>query len=176
MDPRSPCPALIRIGELAKATGTTVQAIRYYERQGLIQPAARKASGYRAFGRETIEAVQFIRHAQTIGFKLAEIGELLRLRRQVASVGSRGKDEVRQAVQAKRDDVARRIQQLQTVQSTLDGLLGVCDQMCRGTDRPDECPIFEAIDHAVSPGLIAPAGRTGGKGRRARPASHHPSR
>lgn len=176
MDSRSPSPAPLRIGELAEATGATVQAIRYYERQGLIRPAARKASGYRAFGSDSIEAVRFIRHAQSIGFKLAEIGELLQLRRQVASPASRGKDTVREAVEAKRQDVSRRIEHLQAVQATLDELLGVCDQMCSGTDRPEECPIFEAIDHAVPPGSIAPAGRTDGKGSRARAAAHHPSR
>jgi DNA-binding transcriptional MerR regulator len=174
MEPRAPSPETIRIGALADATGASVQAIRYYERQGLIKPAGRRASGYRQFGSDAVDAVRFIRHAQQMGFKLDEIGELLRLRRRVASPGSKGKDAVRAAVETKRKDVAQRIQHLEAVRETLDGLLSVCDAMCSGTTRPEECPIFEAIDHADPPGSIAPAGRAGGKGGRARSAPHHP--
>jgi DNA-binding transcriptional MerR regulator len=174
MEPRAPSPETIRIGALAEATGASVQAIRYYERQGLIKPAGRRASGYRLFGPEAVDAVRFIRHAQQMGFKLGEIGELLRLRRRVASPGAKGKDAVRAAVEAKHKDVTQRIKQLEGVRETLDELLAVCDAMCSGTSRPEECPIFEAIDHADPPGSIAPAGRAGGTGGRARPASHHP--
>lgn len=177
MTTASPLPAPLRIGELASATGASVQAIRYYERQGLIAPMGRRASGYREFAPEAVDAVRFIRHAQAIGFKLAEIGELLRLRRQVAG-GARGKgaDAVRKAIAAKRDDVVRRLAQLEAVRNTLDGLLDTCDRLCVGGSAPADCPIFEAIDHADPPGSIAPAGRLGRSGRRARSATHHPQR
>lgn len=164
----------LRIGAVSQATGASIQAIRYYERHGLIPAARRGASGYREFSAETVETIRFVRHAQQIGFKLAEIGDLLQLRRRVASPGRPDRDAVRQAVQAKRDDVARRIQQLEAVQGTLDQLLASCDQMCRSDSRPEECPIFEAIDHAEPPGSIAPAARATGKGGRARSAPHHP--
>jgi len=166
-------PTLLRIGDLAAATGASVQAIRYYERQGLIAPVRRRASGYREFAPETITSVRFIRHAQQIGFKLAEIGELLRLRRQVAGGGSQRADAVREAIVAKRDDVLRRMADLDSMRETLDELLDVCDRLCVG-GAPADCPIFEAIDHADPPGSIAPAGRLGGSGGRARSASHHP--
>lgn len=172
----TPSPAApIRIGPLARATGVSVQAIRYYERQGLIAPVRRRESGYREYTPDTIEAVRFIRHAQQMGFKLAEIGDLLRLRRRVATSGSRGADAVRAAVLAKRADVTRRMDQLRAVRDTLDGLLDTCDRLCHGDTRPDECPIFEAIDHADPPGSIAPASRLGRRGGRARSTALHPS-
>lgn len=174
MDTQPPTQAPLRIGTLAVATGVSVQAVRYYERRGLIAPTHRRASGYREYTPETIDSVRFIRHAQQMGFKLEEVGELLRLRRRVAAGNPRGADAVRAAVQAKRDDVARRMEQLDAIRRTLDGLLEVCDRMCPGDGRPAECPIFEAIDHADPPGSIAPVGRASRSGGRARSAAHHP--
>ncbi|MFN2327091.1 MAG: MerR family DNA-binding protein, partial [Gemmatimonadales bacterium] len=119
--------------------------------------------------------LRFIRHAQQMGFKLEEVGELLRLRRRVATGGTRGVDAVREAVLAKRNDVVRRLTQLEAVRETLDGLLEACDQMCTGAERPAECPIFEAIDHSETPGSIAPAPRatrSGGRARSANPPPH----
>jgi len=166
--------SLLRIGALAARTGISVQAVRYYERRGLISPVGRRASGYREYAPETVAAIQFIRQTQRIGFSLEEVGELIRLRRRVASGRAAGADSVRAAVAAKRDDVSLRIRHLQSLEATLDSLLDACDRMCRGETRPAECPIFEAIDHADPPGSIAPAGRPTGRRGRARPAAPHP--
>lgn len=175
MDHHAPPPPPVRIGALAAATGASVQALRYYERRGLIRPLRRQASGYREYTPETAHDVRFIRHAQQIGFTLEEIDELLTLRRRVARGGGRGPDAVRAAVEAKRDDLTRRIGHLAAIRETLDGLLAVCDELCRGADRPAECPIFEAIDHAEPPGSIAPAAPVPRGGGRARPAALHPT-
>ena len=174
MDSRPGTSPPLPIGTLAARTGVSVQAIRYYERRGLIAPVGRRASGYREYAPEAVEAIQFIRQAQRIGFTLEEVGELIRLRRRVATGRSAGADSVRAAVAAKREDVSLRIRQLQSLQATLDGLLDACDRMCQGESRPAECPIFEAIDHADPPGSIAPAGRATGRRGRARPAAPHP--
>lgn len=171
----NPATAHLRIGALAAATGVSIQAIRYYERRGLIAPARRRESGYREFAAEAIERLLFIRHAQQLGFSLAEVDELLRLRGQVTPSAAQDGDAVRAAIQAKRDDVARRIGQLQAMASTLDGLLAACDQMCNGASLPAECPIFEAIDHAEAPGSIAPVAAAPRGARRARSAALHPS-
>ncbi len=175
MNAPAPAPAPLRIGALAAAAGVSVQALRYYERRGLIAPAGRRESGYREYAPATAEDVRFIRHAQQMGFRLAEIDELLRLRRRVAHSGGKDGDAVRAAVQARRDDVTRRMAQLEAIGRTLDGLLDTCDQLCHGTRPPAECPIFEAIDHAEPPGSIAPTAAAPPGGRRARPAAPHPT-
>lgn len=66
----------MRIGELAAATGTSREALRFYERQGLIR-AQRQANGYRHYPPEAAMLVQYIRTAQQLGFTLAEIGDRL---------------------------------------------------------------------------------------------------
>ncbi|MFE5210375.1 MerR family transcriptional regulator [Streptomyces sp. NPDC056600] len=70
----------MRIGELAARSGLSRDAIRFYEKIGLVS-GQRLANGYRDFPPETVPWLQYVRTAQTLGFSLAEIartGEQLR--------------------------------------------------------------------------------------------------
>lgn len=66
------------IGELARRTGLRTSALRYYEEQGLLQPAARTEAGYRLYHANAEQVVRFIGRAQRLGFSLADIQQLLR--------------------------------------------------------------------------------------------------
>ena len=68
------------IGRAAKAAGVSVQAVRYYERLGLLPTAHRTPTGYRIYGPESVDRLQFVKQAQELGFSLDEIREILRLR------------------------------------------------------------------------------------------------
>lgn len=68
------------IGQLAKAVGVNIQTVRYYERLRLLAPSARKPSGYRIYSEDEEWRLRFIRNAQTLGFTLHELEELLDLR------------------------------------------------------------------------------------------------
>jgi MerR family mercuric resistance operon transcriptional regulator len=61
----------LRIGEVAEATGISVEALRFYERRGLLGRPARTASGYRAYDEAVLERLAFIKRAQAIGFSHA---------------------------------------------------------------------------------------------------------
>ena len=67
-----------RIGELATLTGLTRDALRYYEREGLLDRPARTPGRFRIYTSSAIERVRFIKRAQALGFTLAEIQELVR--------------------------------------------------------------------------------------------------
>jgi MerR family copper efflux transcriptional regulator len=67
----------MRIGVLARKVGVSVDAIRLYEARGLIR-ADRRGNGYRDFPEATLELLRLIRLGQSLGFSLAEIGEVLR--------------------------------------------------------------------------------------------------
>lgn len=68
------------IGKVARQVGTGVEAIRFYERRGLIeQPRKPLSGGYRVYRDETVQRIGFIRQAQKLGFSLREIQELLSL-------------------------------------------------------------------------------------------------
>jgi DNA-binding transcriptional MerR regulator len=70
----------LRVGELADAVGVSPDTVRYYERAGLLQPPARTAAGYRAYGADAIDRMQFIQGAQRIGLTLNDIRDLLAIR------------------------------------------------------------------------------------------------
>jgi len=70
---------MMRIGELARATGESVKTLRYWHDEGILE-ADRTSSSYRAFAEAMVERVAFVRRAQALGFTLGEIREVLRLR------------------------------------------------------------------------------------------------
>ena len=68
----------MRIGEVARRAGVSVDALRFYEEKELIKPQ-RAANGYRLYPQETLQLVGYIKLAQQLGFSLKEIGENLPL-------------------------------------------------------------------------------------------------
>jgi len=66
----------MKIGQIAGLTGTSPDALRFYEEKGLIG-STRSANGYRCYTPETVQLVGYIKMAQQLGFSLAEIGENL---------------------------------------------------------------------------------------------------
>src|SRR5215469_13591619 len=69
----------MQIGFVAQKVGLSVDAIRFYERNGLLPRAARTQGGFRQFGERDVETLAFIRRVQGLGFKLTEIRGLLTL-------------------------------------------------------------------------------------------------
>ena len=67
------------IGDLAKATGTKVETIRYYEQIGLLPEPGRTAGNYRAYDEEHLRRLSFVRRARDLGFPLDDVRELLSL-------------------------------------------------------------------------------------------------
>ncbi len=123
------------IGQLASAAGVGIDTVRYYERSGLLKPAARSASGYRKYGEGELDRLNFIRRAQHLGFTLNEIGELL-------AIGSRGDvAAMYQAAKLHLDEIDKRIADLHRVRDALNSLMVECPR--EGMDG--DCPILRAL-------------------------------
>ena len=69
----------MKIGELAAATRTKVETVRYYEKIALLPPPARTAGNYRSYGGDHLARLSFIRRARDLGFSLEAVRELLTL-------------------------------------------------------------------------------------------------
>ena len=96
------------IGEMAGACGVSRDTVRFYERERLLPPARRTASGYRLYGEAEAGRVRFIRRAQSMGLTLEDIRELLRVQRantpeQCRRVGAR----LRARIQAVDEKIAQ---------------------------------------------------------------------
>lgn len=63
----------MRIGDLSRKTGLSTSRIRFYEGRGLLPPADRADNGYRDYPVSTVGTLDFIEHAQALGFSLREI-------------------------------------------------------------------------------------------------------
>lgn len=70
----------MKIGELAKSTGTSIESIRFYEREALLPAPQRSENNYRVYGEEHVERLTFIRHCRSLDMALGEIRSLLRFK------------------------------------------------------------------------------------------------
>ena len=70
----------MQIGEVARRTSLTVDAIRFYEKRKLLPKADRSAGRFRLYTEGTVERLHFIQQMQGLGFSLHEVGELIQLR------------------------------------------------------------------------------------------------
>jgi DNA-binding transcriptional MerR regulator len=111
------------IGQLAQESGVSLQAVRYYERQGLLAPMARTEAGYRIFQSKTARRIRFIKRAQELGFSLAEIKELLFLRADEHTTQA----EIRERAETKLLEVALKIRHLEAIHASLSLLTKSCD-------------------------------------------------
>ena len=145
-------PAPLRIGDLAERTGVSVDALRYYERRGLVRPTGRRASGYREYPPEAVGVVRFVKRAQALGFSLAEVEELLQLR----SDAGRPKSALaaREVARAKIADIDERVRQLQALRGGLAALVEDCERTCgaAGPSTAAPCPIITALDDGSDSG------------------------
>lgn len=146
------------IGSLAKAAGVGVDAIRFYERVGLMPAPARSASGYRLYGAGARQRLEFIRRAQALGFSLEEIASLLKLSQPGGSVAR-----ARSLAARKLEVVEGKIAELERLRQALRSLV---DQ-CSGAGDPAHCPILGALS-AGTPAQEAgiPAANTSTRRRR----------
>ena len=127
----------MQIGQLATQAGVAIDTVRYYERQGLLPPAPRLASGYRVYAGADLSRLRFVRRAKALGFTLEDIGELLSLssRRDNDMAGMKATAAARLA------DVDRRIAELERIRTALQSLV----EACPGHGSVEDCPILKAL-------------------------------
>ena len=131
----------MRIGDVATATGLQTQAIRFYERKGLLPRPRRSPNGYRAYDASTITRLQFIRTSQGAGLTLTEIATILELRDE----GDTPCAHVRALLTAKLRDVHTRQQQLNALEGELNTLINRSNQL-----DPADCSDTQ-ICHIITP-------------------------
>lgn len=116
--PAAPGARTLRIGDLAKATAKTQRALRLYEELGLLTPGDRTSGGFRLYGPEAIERVQWIGKLQELGFTLHEIQGLVQALHE-QRVPKAAMAQVRTQFMEKLDDVAAQIARLSQLQREL---------------------------------------------------------
>ena len=126
----------MQIGIVAKKIGLSVDAIRFYERNGLLPRPPRTEGGFRRYGDSDVETLAFVRRVQGLGFKLSEIRGLLRLRGNRLQLCA----PVQSRLQEKLADVQRKLSDLHKLEHELRLALRSCNRELR--KRNAHCPIL----------------------------------
>ena len=131
----------MKIGELAASSDTSVETIRYYERENLLPAPARTASNYRQYTQAHLERLAFIRHCRALDMSLTDIRQLIELMANPLSDGAH----VDALVQAQLARVQNRLQSLQALEKQLRALQSRCAANGHGQHVSGECPVLHEL-------------------------------
>jgi MerR family transcriptional regulator, copper efflux regulator len=143
----------LTIGRVAARAGLSPEALRSYERQGLLDKPTRRKSGYRGYGEEVFVRLEFIKRAKGLGFSLREIKEFLEL--QPDSTTTCG--DVRQLVARKIVDIESRIEALERMRRAL----GKVAECCSEAPSQGPCPFIQAFEAEEGSAGVAGGDRRG---------------
>ena len=145
--------ATYAIGDLARHTGTKVETIRWYERDGTMPPPARTEGGRRAYTRAHLDRLAFIRPARELGFRLDDVRTLLQLSDDPDRPCADADLIARQHLGAVRSRIAR----LQALEAELARMVDAC-----GHGNVAECRVIQVLaDHSHEQCLHQEHGGTG---------------
>lgn len=144
--PSRPLGPRLSIGELASRTGCTPEAVRFYERQGVLPLPARRGNGrYRQYTSADVERVRFLRRARELGFALDDVKELMAL---ASSDPSRPCEEVDAIARGHLAQVEAKLAQLKRLRTELRHVI----HACAGDAGIGHCRILGALTGAETGG------------------------
>jgi DNA-binding transcriptional MerR regulator len=127
----------MKIGEVSKRSGVGIEALRFYEKSGLLPRPGRTASGYRIYGEDVLDRISFIKRAQLLGFSLDEIVQLIDHKR----LGENPCKEVRETVRFRLAELDERIKQMTKYRDELAEALREWDE--KGEEAGHVCGLIE---------------------------------
>lgn len=131
-----------RIGEVARRTGLSVDALRYYERLGLLPHPPRTEGGVRRYGAGVVDRVRCVKQAQTLGLTLREIRDLLGDASPRSRAGCR---RVHNLLTQHIDEIDRRMRDLRALRKTLGNYRVGCERAL-GVESEPACPTLDALE------------------------------
>lgn len=131
-----------QIGQVSQKTGLSIDAIRFYEKEGLLPRPARTEGGYRLYQERQVADLEFIRQAQQLGFSLSEIRELLSIQRHPVEACVH----VQELIAHKLTVVRGKIEELRKLETGLSAALQLCRKALRRPGKThDSCPVLQEI-------------------------------
>ncbi len=106
---------MLKIGDVSKQSSIGIEALRFYEKSGLLDKPSRTFSGYRVYGPEVLERLAFIKQAQALGFSLVEIKRII----EDARTGQSPCDEVKEIVSRRLEELDERMREMRRYRKEL---------------------------------------------------------
>lgn len=135
----------MKIGEVSQESGIGIEALRFYERSGILGKPVRSTSGYRLYDEGVLERLAFIKKAQTLGFSLDEIRRII----EDARAGASPCDDVREIVRRRLAEVEERIKEMKRYRQELSKTLEEWDKIGRAPGNI--CGLIEGAEMQNSP-------------------------
>jgi MerR family transcriptional regulator, mercuric resistance operon regulatory protein len=132
----------VKTSEVARQADVNSQTLRYYERRGLLPEPERSPAGYRTYTADAVRLVRFVKRAQSLGFTLDDVEELLHL----AGGGPASCDEAKAMARNRITDLDQRITELAGMRDALSRLVDTCERPRRKRD----CPLLVEIEKAAA--------------------------
>lgn len=135
--------ASLKIGEVSKRSGVGIEALRFYERSGLLGRPARTMSGYRLYDAEVLDRLDFIKRAQLLGFSLSEIAAIIAEK----GAGQSPCFAVREIVRQRLGELDERMREMRRYRNELAATLSKWDKV--GETKGHICGLIEgtSIEH-----------------------------
>lgn len=130
----------LKIGALAKRTGTNAPMIRYYEEIGLLRSADRQAGGQRVYGDADVKRLTFIRRCREFGFSIEQVRSLVELMQDPTQSCAHARDLAQEHLIAVRAKLA----ELKALERSIAAFVASCDASCAGGPGP-ECVILDDL-------------------------------
>ena len=147
----------LKIGAVAKRTGTTPPTIRYYEEIGLLPSPTRQGGGQRRYGTEAIQRLTFIRRCRDFGFSVAQVRSLLEL----FDDPRRSCVEARDIGQTHLHAIREKLAELRELEKLMTDFVHECDTSCAGGPGAECVPLAQLARGGgpVPPGSLARGSR-----------------
>ena len=138
---------VLKIGVVAQRTGLSIDTIRFYEKQGLLQSPRRSEGGFRLFQEKDIDNLRFIRIGQSLGLSLDEIRQLCSLRNGLCAPCA----DVKKLLEKKLHSLRARIRELTLMEDEIGKSLRQCKQALRKAEQGKDagCPVLKVKQPAV---------------------------
>lgn len=136
----------LKIGEVSRQSGIGIEALRFYEKSGLLDRPGRTHSGYRVYDESVLERLAFVKKAQVLGFSLDEIKQLILHKR----AGENPCAEVREIVKIRLEELNERIAQMIQYRDELSSALAEWEET--GEAEGHVCGLIEGteIEHGIN--------------------------
>ncbi|MDQ3798524.1 MAG: heavy metal-responsive transcriptional regulator [Acidobacteriota bacterium] len=136
----------LKIGEVSRRSGIGIEALRFYEKSGLLDRPGRTYSGYRLYDESVLERLAFIKQAQVLGFTLDEIKQIIAHKQEGESPCA----EVREIVRVRLKELNERIEQMIQYRDELTAALAEWDETREADGHV--CGLIEGayIEHEIS--------------------------
>ena len=135
----------LKIGDVSKRSGIGIEALRFYEKSGLLEKPSRTGSGYRVYDADVLERLAFIKQSQALGFSLDEIKRII----EDARTGKSPCAEVREIVSRRLQELDERMREMRRHRKELAATLEEWDKVGRAPGHI--CGLIEGshIEHSV---------------------------